>query len=66
LVNHSHQEATNPLSAEFDFGEVPMHDLPTPQFFNDAFEATAGSYEQYSIDLDHTESMQVLDGALNA
>jgi hypothetical protein len=66
LVNHSHQEATNPLSDEFDFGEVFMHDLPTPQFFNDAFEATAGSYRQHSIDPDHTEPVQVLDGASNA
>ncbi|CAN9240842.1 unnamed protein product [Alternaria alternata] len=38
LVNHLRQDATISPCDEFDFGEVAMHDLPTPQFFNEAFE----------------------------
>ena len=38
LVNHPRQDATISPCDEFDFGEAVMHDLPTPQFFNEAFE----------------------------
>jgi len=43
LVNQLHlglaeQDATNLPSFEDEFGEVVMHDLPSPQFFNEAFE----------------------------
>ncbi|KAF1354314.1 hypothetical protein EJ07DRAFT_158473 [Lizonia empirigonia] len=38
LVNHLHQDATISPWDEFDFGEVVMHGLPSPQFFNEAFE----------------------------
>jgi hypothetical protein len=37
-VNHPRQDATISPCGEFDFAEVAMHDLPTPQFFNEAFE----------------------------
>lgn len=37
-VNHPRQDATISPCDEFDFGEIAMHDLPTPQFFNEAFE----------------------------
>ncbi|KAI1525856.1 hypothetical protein PtrSN002B_010681 [Pyrenophora tritici-repentis] len=38
LVNHPNQDTTISPCDEFDFGEVVMHDLPSPQFFNEAFE----------------------------
>ncbi|CAE7219850.1 hypothetical protein PTTW11_11229 [Pyrenophora teres f. teres] len=38
LVNHPHQDATISPCDEFDFGEAVMHNIPTPQFFNEAFE----------------------------
>jgi hypothetical protein len=43
VVDQPYQDATSLPSDEFGFGEFASHDLPTPQFFNEAFEASCFS-----------------------
>jgi hypothetical protein len=61
-VNHPRQDATISPCGEFDFAEVAMHDLPTPQFFNEAFEDGGFSTLHHGAQTDVEEATAYSDG----